>query len=49
MEIFILLVVAITGIIALSEAYYERDWPRDTGKYFMISVSALLLWIFFVG
>lgn len=40
--LFFLAVFLFCGLIAAGESYYERDWPRDTGK-FAVFAGILLL------
>ena len=35
---------AITFLICCAEAFYERDWPRETFKFFAIALGCWLLW-----
>lgn len=41
--LFFFAILLFCGLIALCEAYYERDWPRDTGKFAIISLILFLL------
>lgn len=34
---------AISVLIALGEAYYERDWPRDTFKFVVMFGLVLIM------
>lgn len=40
--LFFLAVFLFCALIALGESYYERDWPRDTGKFALIAAILLL-------
>lgn len=35
----------ISVFIAAMEAWYERDWPRDTFKFMLIFGAILVFWI----
>jgi len=35
----------ISGMISLAEMYYERDWPRETGKYFLGFAALTAFWV----
>ena len=35
----------ITAMIAAAESYYERDWPRETGRFFVWSAFLTTIWI----
>jgi hypothetical protein len=49
MLIFILAMFALTCWVAIGEAYYERDWPRETGKFAVIYLVLLAAWVLFVN
>ncbi len=35
--------LAITILISVGEAYYERDWPRDTIKFVVMALALVVM------
>ena len=48
MLIVLLVLTALTLLLCIGEAYHERDWPRDTFKYFLWMGAVLLFWLKYV-
>ena len=45
-ELLLIALVLFTGYLAAGEAWYERDIPWDTGKYFLLSVVLLVVGLY---
>lgn len=48
MLLFMLVMTGIAFLICCGEAFYERDWPRETIKYFLVFAGCSLGWLLFV-
>jgi hypothetical protein len=44
MDLLVIALLGVTLAICLGEAYYERDFPRDTIKYFLLVLVVAALW-----
>jgi hypothetical protein len=42
---FFVAFTALTFLICCGEAFYERDWPRETFKFFAMCLGGWCLWL----